>query len=246
MNKYTVIQLLDIIGKIVGYDDLHFYKKKKKERKEDIIKKLEQLLIDKNIMNDELKNIAFNIVNERNDIITKIKRKDRNIKNKTFYNMTLNDLILFYNDQNPSENQEIESNNTLSTLTPINNKTIIKNILKVNHLFEHNISIFLDIPSLLQLRLTNKFFKQIIFNSKISKIFVPKKNECVKNIVLKIFRFADKLELKWGITDIYASNIITGNMLGSLDILILSSVFNEKIIIDQLTNRHTSYKLREL
>jgi len=96
MNKYTVIQLLDIIGKIVGYDDLHFYKKKKKERKEDIIKKLEQLLIDKNIMNDELKNIAFNIVNERNDIITKIKRKDRNIKNKTFYNMTLNDLILFY------------------------------------------------------------------------------------------------------------------------------------------------------
>ena len=236
MNKYTSIQLLDIIGKIKKHEDLNFYYKKIKDIRYIIVKKLKQLIKDRTI---NLEYISYINSLQRNEVINRINKKIINISNKKFYFMTLNKLVDFYN----TNNTDIITLETLDILPLITrHKSSFKDIIKVNYLFECQITPFFDINTLLSLRLVSKIFKRLVYNSRITDILCPKQDKNIE-FIFKIFKYPNSWNLSY--TDInnnYKYNIIN---LNSLNVLILmSSNSIEELIVNKLSN--TYYFLQTL
>ena len=139
-------------------------------------------------------------------------------------------------------------NNITNNLINSCNKNF-KDIIDVEYLFEHNIAIFIDIHTLLELRLINRSFKSIIFNSKTLQIFKPKN---MTNIIyiLKIFKIINSYNFKDYpiindnfIACKYIKNIISN----SLNVLILKNNDNmEDLITHTLSNTYSPNKIKEL
>ena len=172
--------------------------------------------------------IEIQLINTfKNDILNKI--------NKKLNDMTINNLINFYN-------------NIKNSVTLIDNKTNFQNIINVDYLFEHNIASFIDINTLLELRLVNKSLKTIIYNSKTSNIFKPKilkSIEIISNIFKNVnnWNLSECLYINSTFYHIYMNNI-TSN---SLNILVLEH--NEDIdnlIVKYLSHTYSSNKIKEL
>ena len=168
--------------------------------------------------------IEIQLINtSKNDMLSKIIEK--------LNNMTINDLIIFYNKIKPQTD----------------NTTNFKDIINVDYLFEHNIASFVNLNDLLELRLVNKSFKSIIYNSKTSIIFNPQTCKSIE-IISNIFKTINNWKLSWRPCNSilfykYMKNIVSN----SLNILFLTHCENiDNLIVKYLSNAYSSNKLKEL